>query len=916
MQLQSLKQKYLERRNALVSEFEKALMDLEVGTRRQMEGIITRRGLSSENLRALAALSGGGGGVMLAEDGMLGSTCLDYSGSLPSSSSSSSSLPSSSALSLPSSNTSLTSSSPSSLTCISQPSARSIQMPISLPLLILDKSESAVLEQIASNPVLHSVSVGGWRCTLQSTVLSAVSEDEFSKLESSLSEYSLLPRHPNIVGYLFHTYSTNPLTLQLYSETVGLTLEHCVEQRRAFNNHFTIDDIHSILVHIASGLAFLHQHGVIHRSLSPTTLFVEPDIRGAPKRVAIGSLLTARNSRFGQAVTKSFEFGPFVAPELFSADRTYESYNYDVDVYSFGMLIFYLLTGTVPYQKTPEIVIIRNLQKGIRLQLPKVQDTHLKTSSPLYEILAEMFDVTTLTNSQQRPSSILLKQALHSRESILGLQKSSLSNKLTRLQGKDIGGFEFASRSSLPLFDQFLVIGTSPAAAIIASLKSIRQPEVLYAFPQQAPMDPHLPELTFPDRLSVFKGSRAEIVNMFPDEKALRSPERSFVVRISSEGGNYYGFCVKDVGFRDFLPFPWEEWRFKQGAAPPRRGTVMGMAEPDEPDVLASERCYLFVSRLPFFSLFFQLLYDIQKAVREMGDDANKLVDVQDYLSDLLKGLLAQPVPPQNEEAEFTLVPTSKEPIHCVIPKGHPNRFVANFSLPLLFKTLSVDDLLMFWKFLLIEQKMVIQTTQPGLLSGLLFSILPLLSPFVFQGIFLPIVPRHLYILCDSPVPYLLGFTGKPPTLDKDVAIFNLDTKTIIAPPSMANIPLPSFIQTAASQFLVDQKNSFALAANSDLISTGANANLNERLSEEISAEFRSLHHRLIQPITKHVLSAEQATNFYRDFDRFDAVLAQLQTETGPDFPFFKLLLQTQSFAFWLQTEFSASLERAGPRIS
>ncbi len=42
-------------------------------------------------------------------------------------------------------------------------------------------------------------------------------------------------------------------------------------------------------------------------------------------------------------------------------------------------------------------------------------------------------------------------------------------------------------------------------------------------------------------------------------------------------------------------------------------------------------------------------------------------------------------------------------------------------------------------------------------------SFLPLLRPYIFQGPFIPVLPRHMLEYLEAPVPFIIGITALPP---------------------------------------------------------------------------------------------------------------------------------------------------------
>lgn len=105
-----------------------------------------------------------------------------------------------------------------------------------------------------------------------------------------------------------------------------------------------------ILLQVADGLAFAHSRGVIHRDLKPANVMVAGGLE-APQCTIIDFGLARREiiTSGSESLSRTGEvFGspPFMSPEQFRGDAA----DARSDVYSYGCLMFYLLTGRRPFE--------------------------------------------------------------------------------------------------------------------------------------------------------------------------------------------------------------------------------------------------------------------------------------------------------------------------------------------------------------------------------------------------------------------------------------------------------------------------------------------------------------------------------------------------------------------------------------
>ncbi len=100
-----------------------------------------------------------------------------------------------------------------------------------------------------------------------------------------------------------------------------------------------------IMRRVADGLAFAHEHGVIHRDLKPGNILLTDD--GEP--LILDFNLATQHATVGQAVAIIGGTLPYISPEQLFALRNGGRVGVASDIYSFGVILFQLLTGHLPY---------------------------------------------------------------------------------------------------------------------------------------------------------------------------------------------------------------------------------------------------------------------------------------------------------------------------------------------------------------------------------------------------------------------------------------------------------------------------------------------------------------------------------------------------------------------------------------
>ncbi|HET7442140.1 MAG TPA: protein kinase [Terriglobales bacterium] len=145
-------------------------------------------------------------------------------------------------------------------------------------------------------------------------------------------------QHQNIVTvYEFGEQDGFPFLVMEYLE--GESLEDIITSRRTL----LLAEKLGIIVQVCNGLSFAHQRGVVHRDIKPANIVVQKN--GTAKIVDFGIAHVGghRLTRTGQVVGSIY----YMSPEQLSGNVEVD---FRTDVYSIGVVLFQLLTGTLPFQ--------------------------------------------------------------------------------------------------------------------------------------------------------------------------------------------------------------------------------------------------------------------------------------------------------------------------------------------------------------------------------------------------------------------------------------------------------------------------------------------------------------------------------------------------------------------------------------
>ncbi len=147
--------------------------------------------------------------------------------------------------------------------------------------------------------------------------------------------------HPHIVSYRAHGETPQGQPYLVMAWLAGEDL-----QARLLRSALPLSQVLSMTSAIAEALSFAHQHGVVHRDLKPTNLFL-PD--GDPQQVKLLDFGIAR--RFGRARPTTRTGAVLGTPEYMAPEqaRGEREITPAADLFSLGCVLYECLTGEPPF---------------------------------------------------------------------------------------------------------------------------------------------------------------------------------------------------------------------------------------------------------------------------------------------------------------------------------------------------------------------------------------------------------------------------------------------------------------------------------------------------------------------------------------------------------------------------------------
>ena len=160
-------------------------------------------------------------------------------------------------------------------------------------------------------------------------------------------------RHNNVAQiYSYAEHGGNLYFVMEYLD--GETLESLVDtyNRRGF--FIPLSDAMDILVQAAQGLSAVHRAGVVHRDIKPANIMLTDDGR----RTVIMDFGLVRNVEIEHEMRSLVGTPAYMAPEIIEG-RPGSDRSPLVDIYSFGVAAYEILTGYLPFNGNTWVEIVR-----------------------------------------------------------------------------------------------------------------------------------------------------------------------------------------------------------------------------------------------------------------------------------------------------------------------------------------------------------------------------------------------------------------------------------------------------------------------------------------------------------------------------------------------------------------------------
>lgn len=203
----------------------------------------------------------------------------------------------------------------------------------------------------------------------------AIANDDLT-LERFIREAQLVARleHPHVLPlYDYDATHVPPYIVMRYLESG--TLSDVLKRER-----LPLGEVAQMYSQICSGIDYAHRHGVIHRDIKPSNIMIDGDGNAFVTDFGIARISSAD----GKGLTQTgFAVGTpgYMAPEQAMGS---ESIDFRADIYALGVMLFEIVTGTMPYSaETPMAVLLKHIQDPV----PDPRDADPEVPAPIAEVI-------------------------------------------------------------------------------------------------------------------------------------------------------------------------------------------------------------------------------------------------------------------------------------------------------------------------------------------------------------------------------------------------------------------------------------------------------------------------------------------------------------------------------------------------
>lgn len=207
--------------------------------------------------------------------------------------------------------------------------------------------------------------------------------------------------------------------------------------------------------------------------------------------------------------------------------------------------------------------------------------------------------------------------------------------------------------------------------------------------------------------------------------------------------------------------------------------------------------------------------------------------------------------------------------------------------------SLRLEHVLTLFAGALLEKQIVVVCSNLGVLSASVLSIIPLIRPYQWQSLLMPVLPNDMLDFLDAPVPYIVGIRNKTAEIQSKLAnVILVDVKkNQVKSPSMPPLPQHKELLSSLSPYHAKLVGESYLARKRPIYEC---TDVQVEAAKGFLAVLRSYLDSLCSNLRSHTI-----TNVQSNDDKVSLLLKEsfIDSFLYRDRPFMKLFVDTQLFS-------------------
>lgn len=211
--------------------------------------------------------------------------------------------------------------------------------------------------------------------------------DEAELLKNEIGIMKVL-NHPNLIC-VHESFETIEFLYYIIEIVEGQDLYGFVNDR----GYLEEIEANQIMKNIFEAINYLHGLGIIHRDLKPENVMLQLDSSDQSKILEVKIIDFGFSIYYEELKIKKTACGTlnYTAPEILRG----ETYDYQCDLFSLGVVMYYLIKGELPFYNDTQEILVKNIVEG---NYPMEEtEFFLNVSPEAKDLISKLLDVNPKT---------------------------------------------------------------------------------------------------------------------------------------------------------------------------------------------------------------------------------------------------------------------------------------------------------------------------------------------------------------------------------------------------------------------------------------------------------------------------------------------------------------------------------------